>query len=149
MDSGRFEAVGRRLVALDRNESLRLMATVPVGRLIFTMNALPAVRVMNFVLAGNEIVVRTAAGNTVTRKAAGAVVAFEADALDIATSTGWSVTVTGRAKLVGSVDAGSQYAQLGLVPWAPGVRDQYVTIGTDLVEGQQIVLTGVTARADA
>ena len=32
-------------------ESLRLLATVPVGRLIFTVNALPAVRLMNFVLA--------------------------------------------------------------------------------------------------
>ena len=42
------------LTRLDRAESLRLIAGVPVGRLIFTMNALPAVRPMNFALAGGD-----------------------------------------------------------------------------------------------
>jgi Pyridoxamine 5'-phosphate oxidase len=50
---------------LDRAESLRLLATVPVGRLIFTANALPTVRPMNFALVDELIVLRTAVGTAV------------------------------------------------------------------------------------
>ena len=49
-DAGRPGGSGE-FARLGRAESLRLLATVPVGRLIFTINALPAVRLMNFVLA--------------------------------------------------------------------------------------------------
>jgi len=55
-------------IRLGRAESLRLLATAPVGRLIFAVNALPAVRLMNFALADGLIVLRTAADTTVARK---------------------------------------------------------------------------------
>jgi hypothetical protein len=41
---------------------------VPVGRLIFTVNALPTVRLMNFALVDGLIVIRTADDSTVARK---------------------------------------------------------------------------------
>lgn len=133
------EGAGRKLVILDRSECLRLLATVPVGRLIFTAGALPTVRMMNFVLAGDVIVLRTAAGTAAARKAAGSVVAFEADTVDAATSSGWSVTVTGWATLVTDPDTVAACADLPLAPWAPGDRDQFVTIRTEVVHGQQIL----------
>ena len=46
---------------LARAESFRLLAGVPVGRLIYTINALPAVRPVNFALVDELIVLRTAA----------------------------------------------------------------------------------------
>ena len=125
-------------IRLDRGESLRLLATARVGRLIFTVRALPAVRLMNFVLADGLIVVRTAAGTTVARKVNDAVVAFEADDLDAATSSGWSVIVTGRATLVTDPALVARYQTVPLVAWAPGERDQYVTITTELVEGRRV-----------
>jgi len=125
-------------IRLDRGESLRLLASVPVGRLIFTVNALPAVRLMNFALAGGLIVVRTAADTTVARQVNGAVVAFEADDLDAATSSGWSVMVTGRATLISDPGLIARYQKVPLVAWAPGERDQYVTITTELVEGRRV-----------
>jgi nitroimidazol reductase NimA-like FMN-containing flavoprotein (pyridoxamine 5'-phosphate oxidase superfamily) len=115
-----------------------LLAGVPVGRLIFTINALPVVRPMNFALADGLIVLRTATGTTVARKADDMIVAFEADELDAATSSGWSVTVTGRAALVTDPTTIARYQAVPLVPWAPGVRDQFVTISTELVEGQRV-----------
>jgi hypothetical protein len=63
-DAGRPGGEGE-FTRLDRGESLRLLATVPVGRLIFTVNALPAVRPMNFALVDGLVVLRTAAGSTV------------------------------------------------------------------------------------
>jgi hypothetical protein len=131
-------AVHGDFIRLDRGESLRLLASVPVGRLIFTVGALPAVRVMNFTLAGGLIVVRTVADTTVARQVNGAVVAFEADDLDAATSSGWSVTVTRRATLVTDPGLITRYQKMPLVPWAPGERDQFVTITADLVEGRRV-----------
>jgi len=130
---------GRKLVGLDRGECLRLLATVPVGRLIFTVNALPTVRMMNFVLAGDMIVLRTALDASAARKAAGSVVSFEADAVDLATNSGWSVTATGWAMLVTDEQAIATYRALPLVPWAPGERDQFITVKADVVQGQQIL----------
>ena len=49
-------------------ESLQLLATIPVGRLIFTAKAMPAVQLMNLVLADGLIVMRTAANPTIAAR---------------------------------------------------------------------------------
>lgn len=126
------------LTLLDRGESLRLLASVPVGRLIFTVNALPTVRVMNFALVDGLIVMRTADDSTVARKVHDTVVAFEADQLDNATCSGWSVTVIGRAALVADPEIAARYRTVPLVPWAPGPRDTFMTITTELAEGRRV-----------
>ena len=123
---------------LDRDESMRLLASVPVGRLIFTVNALPAVRLMNFAVADGLIVLRTAADTTVDGKVDDAIVAFEADEMDAATSSGWSVVVTGRAARVTDPELIARYREVPLVPWAPGERDQFVTITTEMVQGRRV-----------
>jgi uncharacterized protein len=123
---------------LDRAESLRLLATVPVGRLIFTADALPAGRLMNFVLADGLILIRTTIDSTVARKVDGTVVTFEADELDVAACSGWSVTVTGRAALVTDAASAARYRHVPLVPWAAGRRDQFVTISTEIAEGRRV-----------
>jgi uncharacterized protein len=131
-------AADGELVRLGRTESMRLLASVQVGRLIFTVNALPAVRLMNFALVDGMIVLRTAADTTVARKINDAIVAFEADDLDPATSSGWSVVVTGRATRVTDPELVARYRKVPLVPWAPGERDQFVTITTEVVEGRRV-----------
>lgn len=108
---------------LDRAESLRLLGCVPVGRLIFTVNALPAVRPVNFAVTSEMIVFRTAAGSAMARQVDQAIVAFEADELDAATCSGWSVTVTGRAAVVTDPAVAARYDTVPLVPRAPGPRD--------------------------
>jgi uncharacterized protein len=138
MDDGGYPASGGGSAWLDRAEALRLLATVPVGRLIFTVNALPAVRLMNFVVADGLIVMRAAASSTAVRKAGGTIVAFEADELDAATCSGWSVTVTGRSALISDRAQAARYRMLPLVPWAAGPRDQFMTITTDLAEGRRV-----------
>lgn len=134
----RAETEAVRLASLDRAECLRLLASVPVGRLIFTVNALPTVRPVNFALTGEVILIRTADDTTMARKIHDSIVAFEADRLDVVTRTGWSVTVTGRATLVTDPDAMAAYLAVPLVPWAPGPRDHFITVTTELVEGRQL-----------
>jgi uncharacterized protein len=123
---------------LDRAESLGLLASVPVGRLIFTVNALPTVRLMNFALVDGLIVIRTADDSTVARKVHDTVVAFEADELDNGTCSGWSVTVIGRAAVVADPEIAARYRAVPLVPWAAGPRDTFLTITTEMAEGRRV-----------
>jgi nitroimidazol reductase NimA-like FMN-containing flavoprotein (pyridoxamine 5'-phosphate oxidase superfamily) len=138
MHSAGGPATDGEFTRLDRAESLRLLAGVPVGRLIFTVGALPTVRPMNFALVDELIVLRTAADTTVAHKINDTIVAFEVDDLDTETSSGWSVIVTGHAVLVTDPEATARYRAVPLVAWAPGLRDQFVTISTELVEGQRV-----------
>lgn len=131
-------ATDDEFVRLDRAESLRLLAGAPVGRLIFTVAALPTVRPVNFALVDDLIVLRAAAGTTVARKVSEKIAAFEVDDLDAVASPGWSVTITGRAQLVTDPEAIARYQAVPLVPWAPGVRGQFVTISTELVKGRRV-----------
>jgi uncharacterized protein len=138
MDDARRLGQGAEFARLDRTESLRLLSTVRVGRLIFTVNALPALRPMNFALVDELILLRTAADSTAARKVDGMIVAFEADELDVAACSGWSVMVTGRAALVTDPDAAARYREVPLVSWAAGVRDRFVTITMELTEGRRV-----------
>jgi hypothetical protein len=72
------------------------------------------------------------------------IVAFEADQFGPATSSGWSVTVTGHAVLVTDPGAIARHQPVPLVPWAPGVRDQFVTITTELAEGLRVRRSSVS-----
>jgi uncharacterized protein len=138
VDHARSEGEAGRPEQLDRATCLGLIAGQQVGRLIFTIGALPAVRVMNFALADQVILLRTSADATAARRLSDVIVAFEVDELDPATSSGWSVTVTGRASLVTDPETVARYREVGLVPWALGVREQFMTISTEIVVGQRV-----------
>lgn len=85
-------------VELDRARALGLLAGARVGRLVYTVGALPAVLPTGFRLdADGRIRLAVAAGSEVVRAVAGAVVAFEADEVDGTDGSGWCVTVLGRA----------------------------------------------------
>lgn len=83
-----------------RARCLALLTSVPIGRVVYTDQALPAVTPVNFVLDGDEVTILTDSGSALAAAVRGAVVAFQADRIDPATLTGWSVTVVGRAHLV-------------------------------------------------
>src|ERR1700746_3671785 len=95
-----MEFNGTTLEQLSRDECLRLVGQVPLGRIVYTRQALPAVELVNFTLDDGEIVIRTDSGGKLAAATRGAVVAFEADSLDDAGHTGWSVTVVGQSRAV-------------------------------------------------
>lgn len=139
------EGADRELSRLSRAECLRLLATVQTGRIVFTIRALPAVRVMNFVLMGDLIIIRTAADSAVAQRAAGSVVAFEADHTDALTSSGWSVTVTGRAELVTDPHEIAGYQSLPLVRWPQLGPEVFLRVRLEAIEGQQVANHAVVA----
>ncbi|MFJ5778886.1 pyridoxamine 5'-phosphate oxidase family protein [Streptomyces sp. NPDC093094] len=125
---------------LDRQECLSLMAGVPVGRIVFTRHALPAVLPVNFRLDHDgAVLVRTSVSSEVLGAAVGAVVAFEADDVDADTHSGWSVVITGAATLVTDSAEHERLLRNGPRSWVPAPREAFLRIDPELVTGRQLV----------
>lgn len=125
---------------LERDECLRLLAKAPVGRIVHTRHALPAVLPLNFCVDGDGAVVfRTSATSELVRAVDGAVVAFEADEIDAAAQSGWSVVVTGRAALVTDPAEHERLARTGPRSWVPWPEEVFVRIEPELVTGRDLV----------
>ncbi|MFB4320577.1 pyridoxamine 5'-phosphate oxidase family protein [Actinomadura sp. 21ATH] len=137
---------------LGREESLALLATVPLGRVAFTDRALPAVQPVDFVLDGDRsVIVRTGEDSELAAALRGAIVAFEADDIDPGTATGWSVTLVGQAVQVTDPAEIAHVERLRLHPWAPGRRRHFIRIRPRHVSGARMARPGRaepgTARA--
>jgi nitroimidazol reductase NimA-like FMN-containing flavoprotein (pyridoxamine 5'-phosphate oxidase superfamily) len=129
---------------LPRDECLRLMASVPVGRIVYTRQALPAVELVNFAVDNREIVIRTDANGKLAAATRGAVVAFEADSINAAGHAAWSVTVVGQARAVTDRADIRRLEDIAPHPWAPGKRDHLIRISADLVSGRRLRATATT-----
>jgi nitroimidazol reductase NimA-like FMN-containing flavoprotein (pyridoxamine 5'-phosphate oxidase superfamily) len=126
------------LEVLSREESLDLLASVPVGRVVYTDRALPAILPVNYVLDEDAVVFRTGAGSKLAAATREAVVAFEADSFDAATKTGWSVMVVGRSRLVDDDREIERLAQLNLGTWVPTQPEHFVKIDLTQVSGRRL-----------
>ncbi len=126
------------LVALSSTDSLRLLATHEVGRIVYTDGGLPAVTPVNYTYDGEHVLIRTSEMSQLVRKAPNAIVAFEVDELDRQARRGWSVVVTGPCELVTDPDKLAHVASLNLHPWAEGDRNVVLQIATTIVTGYQI-----------
>ncbi|MEV7279462.1 pyridoxamine 5'-phosphate oxidase family protein [Streptomyces sp. NPDC093111] len=129
----------RRTLRLDTEEALRLLASVPLGRIVFTQRALPAVRPVNHLVDGGDILVRThddAALALLARAGGsdGVVVAYETDLIDVEARLGWSVVVTGFCRLVTDPEEAARY-RAAIRPWTDRPLDQVIRIRPDLVTG--------------
>ncbi|RZQ64401.1 pyridoxamine 5'-phosphate oxidase family protein [Amycolatopsis suaedae] len=82
---------------LDRDQCLRLVATVSVGRVLFTHRGLPAVQPVRFSLDEQAVWFSVPEGSVLFSAAHGNVLALEADLLQPDLATGWWVTVLGHA----------------------------------------------------
>ncbi|MBO0805138.1 MAG: pyridoxamine 5'-phosphate oxidase family protein [Nocardiopsaceae bacterium] len=129
------------MIELSSPECWKLLASVPVGRVVFSQRAMPAVRVVNHLVDGQLVVIRSHQGAAITGGAGtgdGAVVCYEADDLDPARRTGWSVVVTGLARLVRDTGAAERYSRL-LHSWDPADMDQVIIIEPGTITGRRLV----------
>ncbi|GAA0913804.1 pyridoxamine 5'-phosphate oxidase family protein [Streptomyces thermoalcalitolerans] len=125
--------------ALDRQECLRLLGKVPVGRVVYTRHALPAVLPVNFSLdTDSSVLVRTSARSDLVRAVDGVVVAFEADEFDAATRSGWSVVVTGRAHVVTDPAEHERLLRTGPDSWMPIQDNVFIRIEATMITGREL-----------
>ncbi|WP_037622798.1 pyridoxamine 5'-phosphate oxidase family protein [Streptomyces aureus] len=135
----------RRTLELAPAEALHLLSTVSLGRIVFTQHALPAIRPVNHIVLGGDIIVRTHHGAALAAHiqdspAPGVVVAYEADVIDPGTHTGWSVVATGYASLV-TDPAELEHYQQRLQPWVDQAMDLAVRIHPEVVTGIRLTNT--------
>jgi len=130
----------RLLKALPREESLRLLGSTSLGRVVFTQFALPAIRPVNHIVEGDRIIIRTHLGGAIDSAVdgTGTVVAYEADMIDPDDHLGWSVIVIGKANRLTDPGEIARYRQV-LQPWVSGAMDEIIVITSDMVDGFRLV----------
>ncbi|GAB2687764.1 pyridoxamine 5'-phosphate oxidase family protein [Nocardia thraciensis] len=117
---------------LSTAQSLRLLASVRFGRVVFSRYALPTIRPVNHFMDDDTIVIHANPGIGLTTDRQ--VVAYEADTIDHDTLLGWCVIVTGTAE---EVDDPAEIARCReLLPATlPGSRDRIIRIYPEIVTG--------------
>jgi nitroimidazol reductase NimA-like FMN-containing flavoprotein (pyridoxamine 5'-phosphate oxidase superfamily) len=128
----------RRMRELAVDESIALLVTRPVGRLVYVAEGKPKVVPLNYMLHRRAITFRTGYGGLLDH-IEHADVLFEVDYSDNARRVGWSVIVHGVAEEIWRSDELDIMRELPLRPWAPGDRDHYVRIAATQITGRMII----------
>jgi uncharacterized protein len=118
---------------------VRLLGSVPLGRVGFYADGELVILPVNHAMDGQDVVFRTARGSKLTAAEEQGLVAFEADDYDQQNRSGWSVLVTGRAAAVYEEAEIKRLGRLGLQPWATAVEHPFwVRIRPTSVTGRRI-----------
>ncbi len=127
------------LEILPLTECIRLLASVPVGRIAFHADGEVVVLPVNHLVDGQDIVFRTASGSKLSAAEKADIVAFEADDYDAQAKSGWSVVINGRAEILYENAETQRLDGLGLQPWPTAVdRPFWIRIRSTSVSGRQI-----------
>ena len=108
--------------------------TAEVGRLATSVNDQPEVFPVNYVVDGQSIVFRTAAGSKLEDIVPNNRVAFEADGWT--EEAGWSVVLRGKAEIITDDAELALCDKMPLLPWVPTVKRNYVRVEADQITGR-------------
>lgn len=126
------------LQTLTAAECYDLLSPGGVGRVAFTTADGPVVLPVNYAMAGQTVIFRTAPDTLLAGYLDGPA-GFEVDRLDEALSQGWSVLMTGRAvRVTSEAEVRHLEQHAGVRPWAGGARDVFVRIIPRKITGRRI-----------
>jgi uncharacterized protein len=133
------EQAPRPGTSLTREECLRLMASVAVGRVVYTRRALPAVEPVHFFMDRGDIVIGADPDGELADATHQAVVAFETDDATCVPGLGWRVTAIGHA---GNVTEPGEVTRLAAAPARPvhiqPGRDRLIRITPSILDGRRL-----------
>lgn len=125
------------VLGLSEEACRELLATRTVGRLAYNARAgTPDIVPVNYVLQAGAVLVRSGPGPKLQAAERRDLVAFEIDAIDEGTHTGWCVVVVGRAEHVPWGEAATLTLPLS---WANGPRRQTLRIRPQRITGRQLL----------
>ena len=124
---------------LTPTECVHALRSVPTGRLLYTEDALPAVRLVTFAAPRAEIVIATDNESWFARFDR-TFVAFEAGLVEAGTRDGWSVVVLGHARTATGTEYLSGFDHTGPSPWTIRPSDGYLVLDIEYVTGHRLTL---------
>ncbi len=104
---------------------LRLLDTVPVGRVGFYADGEVVILPVNYLVDGQDVIFRTGAGSKLSSVGGRNLVGFEADDWDVNTHSGWSVVISGFTEEVESDVEVRRLNDLGLQSWGRAADDPH------------------------
>lgn len=104
-------------------DCLRLLGSVPVGRVGFLADGEVVILPVNHLMDGPDVVFRTRAGSKLSSVGSKNLVGFEADSYDPRAHCGWSVVLSGFTEVVEDDDEIERLSELGLESWAGAVGE--------------------------
>jgi nitroimidazol reductase NimA-like FMN-containing flavoprotein (pyridoxamine 5'-phosphate oxidase superfamily) len=134
----RHEVNSSGLVELGEDECWELLRATSVGRVAVTVGTVPDVFPVNYRVHNGEIVIRTEAGTKLAAATLMTAVAFEIDAIDHESRSGWSVVVKGRGREPTHLDELLELDELELDLWVEAPKSRWLAITPDEVTGRRI-----------
>jgi nitroimidazol reductase NimA-like FMN-containing flavoprotein (pyridoxamine 5'-phosphate oxidase superfamily) len=127
------------LSRLSREECAARLRSRHVARLAYIARAgLPDVVPVNYVLNGDDILIRSGPGPKLQAAERGEMVAVEIDDVDEDAHTGWSVVAVGRATRLSTAERYALPAQMLPETWARGPRSAVIRVRPSRVDGRQL-----------
>jgi uncharacterized protein len=120
---------------LPEHECWNLMSGVALGRLVTSVDGLPEIFPVNFVVQHKSVLFRTAEGTKLVSTAINNRVLFEVDEHNVA--EGWSVIVKGRARSLRTDEQIEEAERAQLLPWLSSEKTHYVRVLPDMVTGRR------------
>jgi nitroimidazol reductase NimA-like FMN-containing flavoprotein (pyridoxamine 5'-phosphate oxidase superfamily) len=128
-------------------ECLDLLSGTPVGRCAFCTPQGPVIVPVNHVVLDDALIIRTSPYSQLGLLGRSGRLAYEVDAFDPTTRSGWSVVATGPCERVDDRgDAAFLHAFHDPDPWAQGVRTLYLRLGWDQLTGRRIGMARMDTR---
>ncbi|HUB39538.1 MAG TPA: pyridoxamine 5'-phosphate oxidase family protein [Streptosporangiaceae bacterium] len=136
-------AKGAVLDSMTIAECRRHLADGGIGRLLFVEPARGPVAIpVNFQMDGDDVVFRTDSEGSVAAGIHQRPISFDVDHLDDALSEGWSVLLTGEARIITDSGELARAAALNIEPWAGGDKTVYVRLTASQITGRRIRVSG-------
>ena len=123
---------------------VELLTGALIGRVIYTSGAMPDAQPVTYRIDGDDIIFCTERGSALDLAVSGAVVAFEADSIDLDTLAGWSVLAVGHAHRVTDpqrlADLNKRFPRSS----STGPLTTTIAIPITQVAGRRMPTTGIT-----
>lgn len=129
---------------LDSAESWERMRRHELGRLVTHAGNVLDIFPVNYIVDGESVVFRTAEGSKLVELTVNDEVLFEVD--DYTDTDAWSVVVRGTAERIESLAEQEAVEKLGLAPWIPTLKYNFVRVTATSLSGRAFRRSGEPER---
>ncbi|GAA3276065.1 pyridoxamine 5'-phosphate oxidase family protein [Paenarthrobacter aurescens] len=114
-----------------------LLAGETIGRIGLIVDDHPEIFPVNYVLFHRTLVFRSSPGRKLWGAQASRPAVLEIDGYDPGSSEAWSVVARGDTELITDPEETAQVDALGLEPWQPGPKENYIRLSPRALTGRR------------